>query len=77
MIKSKPDLLKVVKHYKDAGEYDTAIRFIRNFPMKNVNAAEEIKKIENLKKGIKKEKPIVADATVEEENPSEKEDEDK
>ena len=45
MIKTKTDLMKVVKHYKDNGEPETAIRFLKNFPMKNVNISEEIEKI--------------------------------
>ena len=71
MIKTKTDLMKVVKHYKDNGEPETAIRFLKNFPMKNVNITEEIKRIKTGKP--EKEKIVEPKKEIK----PEKEDEDK
>jgi hypothetical protein len=48
MISNKKELMEVVNHYKENGEYETAKRFLKNFPMKTVNIGKEIEKIEKL-----------------------------
>jgi ferritin len=59
MIKTKKDLMEIVDHYKKEGDYDSAINFLENFPMKNVDMNKEIKKINDLKYKINEPKPIV------------------
>jgi ferritin len=59
MIKTKKDLMEIVDHYKKESDYDSAINFLENFPMKNVDMNKEIKKINDLKYKINEPKPIV------------------
>lgn len=49
MIKTRQDLLKIVDHYTDAGDFDSAISFIESYPMDDVNIKDEIEKIEGLR----------------------------
>jgi len=59
MIETKQDLMEIVDHYIKAKDFDSAINFIENYPMPDVAMITEIKRVENLKYGIKTPTPIV------------------
>ena len=67
--KTRQDLLKIVDHYTDAGDFDSAISFIESYPMDDVNIKDEIEKIEGLRYSY----PITEKAETEpEEKPNQK-----
>jgi hypothetical protein len=51
---NKKDLMQIVNHYANNEEFETAKRFIHNFPMKSVDREKEIKRIDKLKKEARK-----------------------